>query len=70
MTKTEYKFLRRQYRRICKELFNAYEKRAANEFCLSDEAVILYNAYQLELHDFAKLVGCSIPCAADILNLR
>ena len=70
MTKKEFNALRNKYRRICKELFNAYEKRVANEFCLSDEAVILYNAYQLELRDFAKLVGCSIPCAADMLNLR
>lgn len=70
MTKTEYKFLRSQYRQRCKELRNALRERDRVEFCWTDKTLILYNALELELRDFAKLVGCSIPCAVDMLNLR
>ncbi len=70
MTKTEYKFLRRQYRQRCKKLLATYHERVQNEFCTPDEALSLYEDYWMHLVKFAKLVGCSIPCAADVLNLR
>ena len=70
MTKNEYNALRRQYRYTCKDLFNAYKQRADTEFCLSDKAIILYNAYLLALREFARLTGCTDKQAADALNIE
>lgn len=70
MTKTEYKFLRRQYRQRCKKLLAVYQNRAKDEFYTNDEALALYEEYWACLVKFAELVGCSIPRAGDILNLR
>lgn len=70
MEKSRFDELRRDYRLLCKGAWLQYLELAGDGFYPSDEAVEAYDLYWRFLHEFAAAVGCTVPVAADILNLR
>lgn len=70
MTKKEFSILRAMYRKVCRDLWVQVESRLNSEFILSDSTLILCDALSDTLREFASKIGCTVPVAADILNLR
>lgn len=70
MEKSRFDELRREYRLLCKAAWLQYIELAGDGFYPSEEAIEACNMYWRLLNKFAAAVGCTVPVAADILNLR
>lgn len=71
MTKSEFKVLRSEYRRVIKSAWEEYQYYNGDGFAPSNEkADSAYYRYWRLLNFFANAINCSVAQAAKMFNLK